>query len=514
MAKNVRRLYLVLGDQLDEHADFFDEFDPDRDMVWMAEVVEESTHVWSHQHRIALFLSAMRHYRERCKALGRPIEYSELEDNTKRVSFADVLTASLKKHKPQEVLVQQPGDYRVLESLRAACASSGYTLEVRPESHFYDTLERFREHAAGRKQLRLEFYYRELRKRHDILMDGGKPVGGAWNFDKENRKAFSKKGPGLIVPPPSFDPDAITKHVLDTVAKRFSEHPGNLDNFDWPVTPEQAQAALDDFIRNRLPQFGTYQDAMWQDEPFLNHSLLASALNLKLINPRTVVNAAVAAYEEKHAPLNAVEGFVRQILGWREYVRGIYWINMPAYVESNALEATASLPSFYWDGDIEMKCLSQAIGQTLEHGYAHHIHRLMVTGLFALLLGVRPKEVHEWYLAMYVDAVAWVEIPNTIGMSQYADGGLMASKPYVATGKYIQRMSNYCNDCPYIPAEAVGENACPFTTLYWDFLDRNQPSLSSNQRMGLQLRNLDRLDASRIQAIRKQAKSIRKRFSK
>jgi deoxyribodipyrimidine photolyase-related protein len=303
--------------------------------------------------------------------------------------------------------------------------------------------------------------------------------------------------------------------VIRLVEQTFPHHPGNLQAFSWPVNRQQALVAVDDFIAHRLPFFGDYQDAMWTAEPFLFHSRLASSLNLKLLHPREVVQDAEQAWRDhpQHYPLAAVEGFIRQILGWREYVRGIYWLHMPGYLDRNALGASEDLPAFYWTAETPMQCLREAIGQTLEYGYAHHIHRLMVTGLYALLYGVHPRQVHEWYLAVYVDAVEWVELPNTLGMSQFADGGIMASKPYAASGKYIQRMSNYCTRCSYKPEEATGDRACPFTTLYWDFLLRHQETLSANPRMAMQLRNLSRLSPDRRELIQIQAARHRQQVS-
>ena len=336
-------------------------------------------------------------------------------------------------------------------------------------------------------------------------MDGGSPAGGEWNFDAENRAAFGKQGPGPIPPPLEFVPDRTTRTVIALVRQRFAQHPGSLDHFAWPVTPTEARAALDDFIANRLPLFGAHQDAMWTNEPFLYHARISAALNLKLLDPRDAIAAAENAFRRGQAPLAAVEGFIRQILGWREYVRGIYWRFMPQYAEGNALDARQPLPPFYWTGDTDMNCLRDAIGQTLRLGYAHHIQRLMVTGLYALLLGVEPQQIHQWYLAVYVDAVEWVELPNTIGMSQFADGGIMASKPYAASGKYIQRMSNYCSGCRYDPAESTGDRACPFTTLYWDFLLRHQQKLRATPRMEMQLRNLGRLSPAQRKKIEEKA---------
>jgi len=352
-------------------------------------------------------------------------------------------------------------------------------------------------------------------------MDRDEPAGGAWNFDAENRASFGKEGPLKAGTPVAFPPDAATREVLALVEKQFAKHPGSLAHFDWPVTPEQAGVALEDFVEHRLPDFGRFQDAMWAErdgplltsalrhQTFLYHSRLSAAMNLKLLDPRDTIAAAERAYREGRAPLAAVEGFIRQILGWREYVRGIYWHFMPGYLELNEFKADQPLPAFFWTGETDLNCLRQVIGQTLEFGYAHHIQRLMVTGLFALLLGVKPRAVHEWYLAMYVDAVEWVELPNTLGMSQHADGGLMASKPYVATGKYIQRMSNYCAGCRYDPAQRTGPKACPFTTLYWDFLLRHEKRLARNQRMAMQLKNLSRLNKDSRRDIREDAGRIR-----
>ena len=508
-----RHLVIVLGDQLDARSAAFDDFDKSQDVVWMAEVAEESTHVWTHKARIAMFLAAMRNFRDQLLRRKFVVRYRELEDEANQGSLAAELAATLDECQPEKVILVRPGEWRVRESLHGVAEARGITLEEREDRHFFSTPADFAAHAEGRKQLRLEFFYRELRRQHDVLMEGDQPEGGKWNYDAENRGSFGKQGPPDQPPPKKFKANATTQAVLELVEREFADHPGSLDDFNWPVTARQARAALDDFVEYRLPTFGLYQDAMWTEEPFLYHSLLAAALNLKLIDPREVVDAAVVAYRGGHAPLNSVEGFVRQILGWREYVRGIYWVYMPEYLQRNELGAKADLPEFYWTGETDMNCLAQAIGQTLRYGYAHHIQRLMVTGLFALLLGVDPQQVHEWYLAVYVDAVEWVELPNSLGMSQFADGGVMASKPYVATGKYIQRMSNYCQGCKFNPAVAVGEDACPFTTLYWDFLHRHQEPLSSNQRMVMQLRNLGRKSEADVAAIQAQAETLRASWS-
>jgi deoxyribodipyrimidine photolyase-related protein len=505
------RLVLVLGDQLDLQSAAFDGFDPQRDVVWMAEVAAESTKVWSVKARIAVFLAAMRHFREELREKGLRVVYHEM---CAHENFGEALRATVQELRPSALVMVQAGEWGVQRNLETAAAELGVPLEVREDRHFLCTRAEFVAYAKGRKQLRMEFFYREMRQRTGVLMESGGPVGGQWNFDHDNRGAFGKEGPDLLrVPPRKFVPDEITREVIALVEERFAKHPGTLKDFDWPVTAAQSVEALEDFIAHRLSQFGQYQDAMWVNEPWLYHSRLSAAMNLKLLNPRVVIAAAEKAWRSGHVPLAAVEGFIRQILGWREYVRGIYWLKMPGYERLNEMQAHEALPGFYWTGETEMNCMRDALSQTLRYGYAHHIQRLMVTGLFALLYGVDPHQVHEWYLAVYVDAVEWVELPNTLGMSQYGDGGLMASKPYVASGKYIQRMSNYCTGCKYDPAQATGAKACPFTTLYWDYLLQHEVRLRRNPRMAMQLKNLERLSAEQKSAIQEQARRVREECS-
>ncbi len=509
----LRHLVLVLGDQLDLEAAAFDGFDPALDAVWMAEVQEESCHVPSAQARIALFLAAMRHFAYELQKSGRTVHYMCLDQAGNAGRLAAQLQADVARLRPERLLMTAPGDWRVLQALKSAAQACGLPLEIREDRHFFCSVREFAAHARGRKSLRLEYFYREQRKKHRILMDPQRedaPLGGQWNFDADNRESFGAAGPGFMPERPRFEPDALTCEVLALVRERFAQHPGSLDSFAWPLTRSQALQALQAFVTDRLPLFGRYQDAMWPGDPWLYHAQLSAALNLKLLNPREVVAAAVAAYERGHAPLSSVEGFVRQILGWREYVRGVYWTQMPGYVERNALQAEQELPAWYWDGQTEMACLRDAIGQTLQYGYANHIQRLMVTGSYALMLGVRPQQVHAWYLAMYVDAVEWVELPNSLGMSQFADGGLMGSKPYVATGKYIDRMSPFCAGCRFDPAQREGPRACPFTTLYWDFLMRHERRLSENPRMALQVKNLARLNEAQRRAIGERAAALRR----
>ncbi len=504
----LRCLIVVLGDQLDLDAAAFDGFDAAVDAVWMAEVCEESTHVWSSKPRTVMFLAAMRHFALALQGRGRSLHYTRLDAPTNAGGLAAQLQADILRLKPARLVMTAPGDWRVLQAIKALAEANGLALDIHEDRHFFSSIADFAAHAKGRKSLRMEYFYREQRKRYDVLMEGDEPIGGQWNFDADNRESFGAAGPGAVPPRARFEPDAVTHEVIALVNTRFTDHPGRLDSFAWPVTRAQALLSLQAFIKERLPLFGRFQDAMWPDDPWLYHGHLSAALNLKLLNPREVVAAAVAAHRDGHAQLASVEGFIRQILGWREYVRGIYWTQMPGYLERNALDAQQDLPAWFWTGDTNMACLRDALAQTLEHGYANHIQRLMVTGLYTLMLGVQPRQVHAWYLAMYVDAVEWVELPNTLGMSQYADGGVMGSKPYIATGKYIQRMSPLCKGCRYDPAQRSGDSACPFTTLYWNFLMRHETALAKNPRMALQVRNLARMTDAQKQAVNERAAAI------
>jgi deoxyribodipyrimidine photolyase-related protein len=509
----LRRLVLVLGDQLGADAPTIQGCDPERDALWMAEVEEESTHVRCHQLRIAGFLAAMRHFRDERRAEGLTVHYTELapvRDHDRGSDFAAVLGRDLERLRPQELVVTRPGDWRVLASVRATASKAGIALVLPEDTYFYTEPAEFTEWAGGRKELVLESFYREMRRRHDVLLDAaGAPVGGRWNFDHDNREAFGRAGPGRVRPPRAFPPDETTRAVIELVRERFPDHPGRLDRFALPVTRRDARAALRDFVAHRLPRFGAHEDAMWEGEPFLFHSRLSFALNVKLLGARECVQAAVGAFESGRAPLASVEGFVRQILGWREFVRGVYWRLMPEYADRNALGCEdRDVPASFWDGQTEMACVRDAMRNVLDHAYAHHIQRLMVTGLFAQLLGVHPRRFHEWHMAMYLDAVDWVSLPNTLGMSQYGDGGVVGTKPYCASGKYVDRMSNHCRSCRYDPRQALGEGACPITTLYWDFLARHQEQFRSNRRMRFQLGNLARRSESEVAAIRRQARGL------
>ena len=505
------RLVVVLGDQLDEHSAVFDGFDPQRDAVWMCEAPEEAQVVWSHKARIAIFLTAMRHFRQWLEALGWPVRYRATGEHP-HGSLAQALKAEVQALRPAELVMVRAGEWRLAQALDAVATECGVPLRLVPDRHFFVEQAQFAEWMGERKQPRLEHFYRWMRRRTGLLMAGDEPEGGAWNFDAENRQSFGATRPQ---PPPRlrFRPDELTREVLALVQQRYGDHPGSLDEFDWPVIREEALEALDHFVVTRLPQFGVWQDAMWTGEPWLWHSHLSAALNLQLLHPREVCEAVITAWRAGEVPLASAEGFIRQVIGWREYVRGLYWQRMLGYLAENALDAHEELPAFYWTGETDFACLADAIRQTLRYGYAHHIQRLMVTGLFALLLGARPARVHEWYLAIYVDAVEWVELPNTIGMSQYADGGLLASKPYIASGKYLQRMSNACSQCRFDPSLATGPRACPFTTLYWDFLDRHESRFEKHPRLRPQMLNLQRKTGAEREVIRQQAQHLRERLA-
>lgn len=504
----MKNLILILGDQLSHHSKVFTGFDKSTDAVAMVEVLHESKVVWSHKVRSVFFLSAMRHFAKDLKAQGIKVHYQKLDDHNAETTFEKAFLKIIHQIKPHRLIVCEPGEYRVLEALKSLAQSVDLPLEIVTDDSFFCTSHEFKAYAQKHPHLRMEYFYRELRAKHQVLVKGKSPEGGQWNFDKENRKSFDKHGPQKVKEL-DFPPDEITAEVIRVVDNLLPDNPGRLEHFSWPVDSAAAEKLLDHFIKHKLPAFGTWQDAMWTEEPFLYHSRLSAAMNVKILSPKLVVKKVEAAYKKGDVPLASAEGFIRQILGWREYVRGVYFLLMPEYLERNFLKAKKSLPAFYWTGNTHMNCMSQVVKQTLDYGYAHHIQRLMITGLFALLYGVHPKKVHEWYLAVYIDAIEWVELPNTLGMGQYADGGVMGSKPYIASGKYIKRMSNYCQGCRYDPDVSYGEKACPFTTLYWDFVQRHRDLLKKNPRLGMQVKNWDNKEQVEKEGILHLAKKLR-----
>jgi len=499
-------LVLILGDQLSPDMASLRQTSPGEADILMAEVAAETEYVWHHRKKIAFIFAAMRHFAGELRDRGRRVIYRAFEEDPPCPDLASAVADALADGDYDRLILTEPGEWRLRQEMEGWEARFGLPVLILEDDRFLCSHADFGRWADGRKQLRMEYFYREMRKRTGLLMDGDKPAGGRWNFDAENRKPASGD---LFMPRPfGVEPDDTTGAVLDLVEQRFTDGFGDLRPFRFAVTRKDANTALDRFIADALPCFGDYQDAMLAGEAFLYHSVLSAYMNAGLLDPLDVCRRAEAAWKAGDAPLNAVEGFIRQIIGWREYVRGIYWREGPDYVRRNALNAQRGLPDFYWTGETDMACLAAAIGQTKREAYAHHIQRLMVTGTFALLAGINPRAVHEWYLAVYIDAFEWVEAPNTIGMSQFADGGLLGSKPYAASGAYIDRMSDYCSGCRYDVKDKTGENACPFNALYWDFLDRNAGKLRGNPRLGPVYRNWDRMDEDKRQAYRDRAAAV------
>jgi deoxyribodipyrimidine photolyase-related protein len=500
----------ILGDQLALDNPALRDVDKGKAVVVMAEVFTEQLHVWSSRMRSAVFLSAMRHFAAELLKDGWQVEYFKLGEHPHK-GLEEVWAQAIAKHKAKTLRVCEAGDWRVEQLLQACAQKHNLAFHLLDDDHFLISRADFSRWAGKSKQLRMEMFYRHMRKRHKVLMqanDDGEPEGGQWNFDEDNRKSFPKTGPQDLAPPRRYPADEITQQVIDDLVKHLPDQPGKNDKFAWPVTRVQGLQALDDFITHRLGKFGPTQDAMWTGEPFLFHSLLSVALNLKLISPKEVIHKALQAYKKGGVDLPSVEGFIRQILGWREFMRGVYWLDMPSMKTANHFGYTRALPKWYWSGETQMQCMKQAIDQTLEHGYAHHIQRLMITGNFALLAGIEPQQVCDWYLAVYVDAVEWVELPNTAGMALFANGGRFTTKPYIASGAYVKRMSNYCKGCRYDPSKRVGDDACPMTTLYWSFLDRHADELGKNPRAALMMKNFERIEAGELKLIRDHSKKL------
>ena len=491
----VGRLVLVLGDQLTETLSALAQADKARDTVVMAEVADEAAYVRHHPKKIALIFAAMRKFAHALEQDGWKVVYTQLDDTDNAGSIVGELLRRAAQTGASEVLATEPGEWRLIGKLKYAPLK----VHLLPDDRFLATHAEFEAWAEGRKALRMEYFYREMRRKTGLLMEGDQPAGGKWNFDHDNRKAAPEDV--TVDGPLRFDPDATTREVLELVQARFGDNFGALEPFWFATTRAEALQALDHFIANALPRFGDYQDAMLNENEFLYHAILSPYLNIGLLNVTEICEAAADAYASGHAPINAAEGFIRQIIGWREYVRGIYFIEGPDYTARNILGHDRDLPWFYWGGETRMNCVAKAVGQTRTQAYAHHIQRLMVTGNFALLAGIDPAQVHEWYLAVYADAFEWVEAPNTIGMSQFADGGVIASKPYVSSGAYINRMSDHCKSCHYSVSAKTGDTACPFNLLYWHFLDRHRDRFSNNPRMGNMYRTWDRMDADKRKTV-------------
>jgi deoxyribodipyrimidine photolyase-related protein len=504
--RTVTILIPILCDQLSLDLAALRDVDRGEAMVLLVEAEDEFRIVKHHKKKIALLLAAMRHFADALRADGWRVDHVAIDATGNTGSLTGEVERAAARHGATAIRVVEPGEWRVLKDLQRWGATTGLPVDILPDDRFVCGILEFQTWAQGRRELRMEHFYREMRRKTGLLMDGDEPVGGQWNYDHDNRAGPRR---GMAYPRPMhFTPDAETEAVLALVGRRFAEHFGSLQRFFFPVTRVQARRALAHFVEVALPGFGTYQDAMVRNERFLFHAVLSPAINCGLLSPIEVCEAAVAAYDRGAAPLNAVEGFVRQIIGWREYIRGMYWLEMPGLATANALHARRPLPEFYWTGETEMLCLAQAVASTRDEAYAHHIERLMVLGNFAMLAGVDPKAISDWFLVVYADAYEWVEMPNVIGMSQFADGGRLGSKPYAAGGAYINRMSDYCKDCRYDVRQKTGEDACPFNALYWDFLARHEKTLRGNHRLGPVYRNWERMSDEQRRAYRVSAQAF------
>lgn len=500
------RLRLVLGDQLTRDLSSLRDLGQG-DVVLMAELHDEATYVRHHQRKIAFLFAAMRHFAGGLRGEGIAVDYVELEAEGNTGSFTGEVRRALGRHRLGGVVVTEPGEWRVSGMIAGWEEALGVPVEVRADDRFLCPRAEFDQMAGGGRTLLMERFYRNMRRRTGYLVDAdGAPEGGRWNLDAENREPLPR---GVPLPVrPAFPPDGETRAALELVARRFGNHFGSLEGFDHPVTRADALAYLAWFAREALPRFGTFQDAMRQGEPLMFHSHLSALINCGLLLPAECCGTALAEYEAGRAPLNAVEGFVRQIIGWREFVRGVYWREMPGYGERNALEAHRPLPDLFWTGETEMNCLRQGVSETRRNAYAHHIQRLMVLGNFCLLAGIDPVQVQEWYLVVYHDAYEWVEMPNVVGMILHADGGLFATKPYAASGHYIDRMSDYCRHCRYDVRKREGENACPFNFLYWDFVARHRERLVANPRTSRVVSTMRRMGEAHIEVLRRQARAF------
>lgn len=492
----MRNLIIVLGDQLSSDLSSLKYFSKDDDAILMAELQDEASYVNHHKKKLIFIFSAMRHFAQNLKEQGFKVIYNEFKDGKK--SFSEVISSEVKKLNPKKVIVTEPSEFRVLKEFENLKSELSCELEIREDNRFIASKQDFQDFAKGKKELVMEFFYRKMRKKTQILIENkDKPVGGKWNYDKDNRNKLEE---GEKIPKlPAIKPDKITQEVIKLVNAKFSNNFGSSENFNYAVTKSDANKLFEDFIENRLKNFGKYQDAMSENLEFGFHSIISLYLNVGLLNPLDLCQKVEKAYEDGKCEINSAEGFIRQILGWREFVRGIYWRFMPEYKEKNFLSAKRKMPDFFWDHKkTQMNCLKQTIKQTHDNAYSHHIQRLMITGNFSLLAGIDPKEVNDWYMSVYFDAFEWVELPNTHGMAIFADGGIVATKPYAASGNYINKMSDFCKGCKYDVKSSNKENSCPFNYLYWNFLVKNKKKLGNNHRLRFPYKNLERKSESEI----------------
>ncbi len=509
MKKN-KKIIIIFGDQLSHSLSSLHNADPHNDVIIMMEVLTEATYVKHHLHKIIFIFSAMRHFCDELKSKGFTVYYLKIDDENNKQSFTNNFYYAVSQFNPTQVSITEPGEYRVLEMIYEWQKNLTIPINILSDTRFLCSINEFTQWAKDKTQLRMEFFYRYMRIKTNTLMKDNKPEGGKFNYDKLNRLPprnnmhFSKRI--------SIEHDQITKEVINSITNLFKDHMGLAKNFNIAVTRKDALIIFHDFIKNNLPHFGDFQDAMINGEYFLHHSMISMYLNIGLLTAEEVITEVQFAYYNKRVNINSAEGYIRQILGWREFVRGVYWLKMPEYKNMNYFGAKEKLPWFYWTGNTDMACLKHTIQQTIETATSHHIQRLMVTGNFAILLGVLPEEVCEWYLAVYVDAFEWVELPNTLGMSQFADGGIVASKPYVSSGNYINKMSNFCQTCPYSVKEKLTENACPYNDLYWAFLIKNKKKLQNNPRLAFAYKTIDKMELELQKAYLNKQKILISKF--
>jgi deoxyribodipyrimidine photolyase-related protein len=507
---NVRILRLILGDQLHENHSWFTDVDPET-VYLIAELRSETDYVCHHIQKVACIFAAMRSFAAMLSSKGHRVIYQRITDNDAKGTFGDLLRYYVDILRPSMVQVMQADEWRVDQHLEEVARSLPVPLEVVSSEHFLTERDELQRMFPGKKTWRMETFYRRMRQRYNVLMVGDQPYGGVWNLDSDNRQPW-KGTPSVPTNYPVVNDlsDVVRDIQAAGVRTMGTVQPSNVP---WPVTRLQAQSVLQWFITSCLPYFGPYQDAMTMKSEMLFHSRISFALNIKLLHPLEVIRAVETAFHHQQSnypiPLSSAEGFIRQILGWREYVRCVYWASMPDYASMNVLQHVAKLPRWFWTGETSMACVRSAIESSLNNAYAHHIQRLMITGNIALLLGCNPSAVDAWYLGIYIDAFEWVEMPNTRGMSQFADGGAMASKPYVSSAAYIQRMSDYCTSCSYNPKKRIGDGACPFTSLYWEFHERNRDVLGRNHRLMMVYRTLDAMHPEERTALMNQARYYR-----
>ena len=498
-----KTLRLILGDQLNHKHSWFQQVDENVVYVMM-EVRSETDYVVHHIQKVVAFFQSMRLFADELLQKGHKVVYLKLDDINNKQSFTENIRWICQKYKIETIEYQLPDEYRVDQELKSLSEALNLSVCVVDSEHFFTSRTQFAEFFKGKKQFLMESFYRYMRKKHDILMVAGQPEGDKWNFDSDNRKKIPVNH--TIIQPYLFHRDVT--EIVEMIQKTGVKTMGEIDDkqFIWPVTREESLELLNFFVEYCLPYFGTFQDAMTPDAWSVYHSRISFAMNVKLISPQEVIEKVILHYRQNNEiSLNQVEGFVRQILGWREYMRGIYWMHMPKYASLNFFNHENKLPDWYWTGETKMKCLSHSIKQSLQFSYAHHIQRLMVTGNFALLAGIHPDEVDRWYLGIYIDASEWVEITNTRGMSQFADGGIVGTKPYVSSANYIDKMGSYCSKCLYNSKLKVGEKACPFNSLYWHFYARNEQLLRKNPRIGMAYVTLDKMQPQVKEELLKQA---------